>query len=434
MLENLRRHLFWVLDFFKGGKVNSNYKDVKKINENSTLSQILDSNKDKLDLLLKHIVSTVPFYSSYDINNEKLTSFPVVNKLIIRENFENFKSINFLNSHNHMVTTSGSTGQPFKIYHDLNKRNRNTADTIYFGQKAGFKIGNRLFYLRLWDKQYKKNELLSWFQNIAMYSVDDMDDNRIKKLIDELKNNGKGKGILGYSSALQTLCKYLDRIEHKPIHGKCSSVIAIAETLNEYVKERFNYYFGIEAVSRYSNSENGIIAQQALNSKTGHFKINWASYHIEILDLNKDIPVPLGTLGRIVITDLYNYAMPMVRYDTGDVGIIKNVEGELVFTKIDGRKMDMFTNTKGEFLSSHIIHKILQYRNIDQFQFIQEERANYTIKLKLLENFNFEDEEKIIKEYEAYFGDGSSVNVVYVDHIPALKSGKRKLVVNNVLM
>ena len=125
--------------------------------------------------------------------------------------------------------------------------------------------------------------------------------------------------------------------------------------------------------------------------------------------------------------------MPMIRYDTGDVGIMQSIDGDFVFSEIDGRKMDMFMATNGELLSSHIVHKILQYDNIDQFQFIQESRTTYTIKIKLLHQDSFKDERKVIEEYETYFGEDSKVNIEYVDVIPSLNSGKKKLVINKIL-
>ena len=69
--------------------------------------------------------------------------------------------------------------------------------------------------------------------------------------------------------------------------------------------------------------ENGILAQQKTASEN-EFIINWASYHIEILNIDTNELAPNGTVGRIVVTDFFNYAMPLIRYDTGDLGVIDN--------------------------------------------------------------------------------------------------------------
>jgi phenylacetate-CoA ligase len=434
LLEFLRRTLFWVLDFFKGGRVRKHYRDVKFIQENSHEPKAEIRKKYHLKRILEHAKITVPFYQE-KVNCILLQDFPVINKTFVRENFESLKSETFIKKHNHRIYTSGSTGNPFEILHDKNKRIRNTADTIYFGNKGGFKFGSRLYYLRLWDKQYKKSNILSWIQNISMHSVDELTEADIDKLIQNLEKDTSTKSILSYTSALQVLCNYLDQKGYNPGKIKVNSVIAIAESLNDYVRTSIKKHFNVKVVSRYSNSENGILAQQSIQSDTDNFQINWSSYYMEILDLNHDIPVKNGVLGRIVVTDLFNYCMPLIRYDTGDVGVMdvdpENQNGPLVFKMIEGRKMDMFTNTKGEYLSSHIIHKILQYGEIEQFQFIEEDDFEYIIKLKVLKNFDYSNEQKMMGEYQDYFGEEAVVKIEYVDNIPLLPSGKRKLVINN---
>ncbi len=209
----------------------------------------------------------------------------------------------------HMVTTSGSTGNPFTILQDRGKRFRNTADTIYYAEKTGFKVGHRLYYLRLWDKQYRKSKYLAWMQNMYMQSVDELNDQQIAGLISKLNADKSNKSIMAYVSALHSICKYLDRSGHDLVSSKMISVIAVAEGLNDHVQSRIKKYFGVEALSRYSNSENGIIAQQ--ETPGGDFKINHGSYHVEILDLNEDKAVAPGETGRIVVTDLFNYGLPL---------------------------------------------------------------------------------------------------------------------------
>src|SRR5690606_7067982 len=146
--------------------------------------------------------------------------------------------------------------------------------------------------------------------------------------------------------------------------------IAISEGLTPYTKDTLKTYFNVDTVSRYSNVENGIIAQQFLGT-TSYFVINTASYHVEILDFDKDIPLHHGEKGRIVITDLFNYCMPMIRYDTGDVGTMMHIDGKLVLTSVEGRKIDAITNTKGEIISNNILLLINNYHELNQCQLIQ---------------------------------------------------------------
>ena len=431
VLEFARRVLFWTADFLKGGDIRRHLNDISYIQMNYPNEESKKRERTYLTELLEHSVNTVPFYENLK-GKVALENFPVVDKAYIRENFELFRSEKYINKKKHKVSTSGSTGNPFCIYHNKTKRERNTADTIYFAKENGFEIGARLYYLRLWDKQYKKSSWLSWMQNIDMQSVDDLGEKEIEVWLKKFEKDTSTKSLLAYTSALQSIFKFLDAKKSTPLNTEVNSVIAIAEGLDDYVRTGVQKYFNTEVVSRYSNSENGIIAQQDIGKSK--FKINWASYHVEILDLNHDVPVEHGETGRIVITDLFNYCMPMVRYDTGDIGRMEmEFDGGLVFSKIEGRKMDMFTNTKGEFISSHIVHHILQFSGIDQFQFIEEENNEYIIKLKVSGSFDYKNEEKLTDRYKEYFGEDAMIRVEYVDEIPLLPSGKRKLVINNAM-
>ena len=432
---SLRRYLFWTFDFLKGQPVYAHYRDIKYINANCDSPRSQSRKEAYLKKLLNHACKTVPYYQNLD-PAVGLQGFPVINKSIIREHFESFQSEDFLEKHNHRVTTSGSTGNPFYIYHDSNKRDRNTADTIYFAEKSGYRLGERLFYLRLWDKQYKKPKWLAFLQNMSTeYSVDDLTESKISKLVNELSADKQPKHLLSYVSALETIYKYMDRNLMQPVNFNVKSIIGVAEGLNDYVIESTNKYFGQKIISRYSNSENGILAQQ--DKGNAAFEINLASYHVEILDLSSDAPVSPGATGRIVITDFFNFCMPMIRYDTGDVGRLEFVEcgtsRKPLLTSIGGRKMDMFTNTQGEYVSSHIIHHVLQYPGIDQFQFIEEENNEYFIKLKITADFDKSREKELIELYKGYFGPNANVFVEYVNEIPLLLSGKRKLVINKTI-
>ncbi|WP_222983926.1 CoF synthetase [Flagellimonas meishanensis] len=435
-LEKLRKGAFWTLDWLKGARVWKHYREITYIQGNPLSQRATAIRQEHLSKILDHAVRTVPFYSALAARKMDLAKFPIVDKQLIRENFEAFRSDSYKDKHTHQVLTSGSTGKPFKILQDKAKRDRNTADTLFFAKRAGYNVGARLYYLRLWDKQYQKGKIKSFVQNMVTYSVDELNDSNLAKLVSELNKDRSCINILAYTSALQTICDYLEKNNAEPLKGRFCSIIAVAEALGNDVREQIGKYFGVEAISRYSNSENGILAQRFPKTESTSFEINWASYHVELLDLNEDKPVELGKPGRIVVTDLFNYSMPMLRYDTGDVGIMEKdvISGHLTFTKIEGRKMDMFTNTKGEYISSHIIHHILQFRGIEQFQFIQEDFDEYVIKLKASKKLDEEDEGALVRQYQGYFGPEAHISLIYVEDIPLLPSGKRKLVWNNAIL
>lgn len=419
-LAQIREKAFWLVDTLKGGSIKSHLNEIKL----SIDSNIHDENHSrKLTLLLTHATSTVPFYRNY--SGTTISKFPVVDKTMMRNNSQ-FHSTAFNDSNRVSLVTSGSTGTPFKVYQNIDKKNRNSADTIYFANNAGFKIGNRLAYLKIWSEYNKKSNLQLWLQNVLPLDVIKLDDFQVKNFIDCLENDKTTYGLLGYSSALEHLARFLDKTTPRKI-ANVNSIIAMSEALSEETKKMLTKYFGAQAVSRYSNIENGIIAQQEINGSK-EFRINTASYFVEILNLESDEPVLGSELGRIVVTDLYNYAMPMIRYDTGDIGsFVEN--NNKYFEKIEGRKLDQIFATNGELISSYIVYKNMwQYTDIIQYQFVQFGKKDYLFKINTDTSFN--RQEQLKKEFKKYLGEDANFQIEFVDEIPLLSSGKRKKIVN----
>lgn len=426
MLGKLRYNLFWFVDCFKNNNVKRNYSEIKFINENYNSEFVQEKLVLFRDKLLQHAFESTKFYEKYI--GAKFTNLPVINKNIIRDNFSAFESEIYRRKQRFKVSTSGSTGTPFVTYLNKNKRLRNSADTIYFAEQSGFKIGDKLFYIRLWDDQHKKLSITSWILNIVPHNISDLRDNDIENLLQKLKSDNSNKGLLAYASAYDAICQYLDRIKSTRIDTKLKSIIAISERLSDYAKSSIYKYFGVKVLSRYSASETGILAQQSVSSD--NFNINWASYIVEILKNDSDEPVEEGEIGRIVITDLFNYAVPMIRYDTGDLGAMINSSDNKgpVLTKVEGRQMDMLYDTKGQLITSHIVHKICLFEGIMQYQLIQNAEKEYIFKINATREFREENE--LIEDYKNYLGEDANINIEYVQDIPVLSSGKRKKVIN----
>ena len=244
-----------------------------------------------------------------------------------------------------------------------------------------------------------------------------------------MKQNSSNKSMIGYASIFKKIVNYLDSINSQPLDCNFKSLIGISERLDPAIKVSIKKYFNVDMVSRYSNAENGMLAQQPKDKE--YFEINWASYYIEILNLNNNIPVIIGELGRIVITDLFNYCMPIIRYDTGDIGIMDIIDSKKVLTKVEGRIMDMLKNTSGEILSTSVLMVINKYTEVLQRQIIQKTKKEYLFKLKI-ENETFERQEDFVNEFKSYFGEDAIIKFEFVNEIPLLPSGKEQAIINEV--
>lgn len=425
--EKFRSKSFWAIDLLKGRPVRRHYNNIQHILENPSDSKTKLHKSTSLNAILKHAVTTTNYYKKFKL--AAISNFPVINKNTILENFNDFESNTFKESERLKITTSGSTGIPLQVWHDSNKKNRNTADTIYFSELANYHLGRTLVYIKLWDEKSNKNWITLFKQNIISHNVLDDSDSDIEQFLKKLINSRSQKTMIGYPSFFEQICKFLDHTDLNVKSANIKSIISIAETLSDNERNGMTKYFNTPIYNRYSNQENGIIAQQTLFSKD-EYLVNSASYFVELLHPKKDIPIAAGEVGRIVVTDLYSYAMPLIRYDTGDMAISTDNGAEVHSLKeLFGRRMDMIYDTEGNIVSPHIFYSVSKFSAHKQFQFIQDGKTTYTFRLNATKQQT--EEQQIIKYFKTYLGENAQIAFNYVNEIPVLESGKRKKVKNN---
>ena len=424
--QKIRQKLFWLTDILKGSPIKTILRITTCDLESNSLDELNKKNKNKLTALLNHAVSTTESYKKFSSYNS-LEDFPIVNKNVIRDNFKDFISNKIELKKCVKVSTSGSTGAPFAIYQNEDKVNKNIADNIFFSSKSNYEVGSYLIYIKIWSAKMSYKMRISFIKkNMYPCSVFNLSNVEIDNLIGRLNKIKTDICFIGYASALEKICKHLDELNENPVKFKIKSLITISESLNSYTREAAKKHFGVFPLSRYSNNENGIIAQQ-IRSDYSRFRINDSSYVIEIFDLNEDKKLGFGESGRIIVTDLYNLATPMIRYDTGDVGTMILVNDKPYFSEIHGRKLDLLYDTKGRLVPSHLSAKLCNYGDFKQFQLVQKGLKDYEINLNTNVKVN---ENKMIKEFTMYFGLDSNIKINYVNDIPLLGSGKRREVVN----
>lgn len=424
---NPRAVVFWLRDALRGGVISKYSKEVKSYLESTDYIE----NEAQLKHILDYSSQNVEFYKPYSAY-KSISDFPVINKIIIRENENRFIAPGYDKEKLFKEETSGSTGTPLVIYQDGIKRRRATADTIVFSEYAGDEFGCKCYYSRVWNAHNRKSALLARIQNIVMQDSDKLGDADLEAFITKLERDRSKKSVLIFASSLVALYQYALRREKKP-QAKIECFITMSESLPENVRVGVSELFNTVVVSRYSDCECGIIAQQCAHSNEYH--VNTGSFYVEILKFDSDQPAAEGEMGRIVVTDLYNHAMPLVRYDTGDVGIyaLKSEcgKGAKVLTRVDGRRVDCFYATNGEMLSPYVINNTMwRFTELRQYQFVQNGKNDYLLKLNAQPNSKIREEE-LLYAIKDYIGDDANINVEYVDEIPLLASGKRKQVICN---
>ena len=432
----LRTIAFWCLDAVKGGAVKKACMELKTFDVIDSRSTKLAKHQQlALQKLLQHANTTTKFYGK--IKGNCLSDFPVVDKNIIRKQQDDFMSNKYDKADLVAMATSGSTGTPFMCYQNIGKKRRVNAEVIYYSEKAGYSVGSNLIFLRAITKENYKSKLNQWIQNETLLDICNLDDKSIDKLLGKIdKASRAGSMILAYGSTFEVLKDYFYRKGLSSVpKSKVSGVVSSSEILFDDTRDAISNTFHCHCFSRYSNQENGIIGQD--DTENNVFILNEAHYIIEIFKMNTtDELAAEGEIGRIVVTDLYNHAMPMIRYDTGDIGSIAYVERNGVNKKaianFGGRRVDMVFDSYGNRLSPHIItNNFWSFPEIQQYQFVQENEIQYTLKINVGSEFLRQKEMKAL--LQLLLGDKAVINIKIVEEIPVLASGKRKYIVNKML-
>lgn len=409
-----RRTGFWLLDGIKGGQIGRHYDDIR-----SKLSTGADSH-DQLQLILDHATRTTPFYSRYSSND--LQDLPVATKAMYKNAFNDFQSNAYVGAPLYPVSTSGSSGMPFAMGQDAVKRSRVVAEVLYFNDICGYRLGDRLIWLRAWSTVPSKSRMARFAQNIIPIDLASMDDSVKKNIVLTLRRQ-RVNCILGYSSALWSLARYIDDEGYDGHEFGLRVVISDSESLQPTIKRRLESAFGCPVVDRYANAENGILG--CTKPRDDVFHLNSASYYFEFLKLSSNDPEDAGSLARIIVTDLYGYAMPMIRYDTGDLAIVAdNGPGQpRTLHSLDGRSADGIYDVGGRRLSSTYVGGLMGgFADIAQWQLVQEDASTYRIRVSMANStYDATDFESKLKPA---FGSDARVVVEFVESIPSEPNGK----------
>lgn len=434
-MKNLRYYAFWVNDLLKGAPVYRHYREIQ------TVFSGKDEEAEKLQKklvfnILKYAVTHTEFYKSY--NPQEKDSFPVISKLDVINNMDTMFSIKYKDKKDSLSTmsTSGSTGSPLKIYQDKNKILRNKADLLFFYNLGNYNVGDRYYYMRIWNEMNKKSKAELFKENFRMFDTANLDKKGADMFIEKLTSDKNKKVVIGFPSSFAAIMDYIE-IENK-INWNIKTIFTQAEQLPIKVKNRMLKVFQCPVLARYSNQENGILGQQPFTGEN-YFELNAGSYYIEFLKLDSNKPAAEMEEARIVVTDLFNKAIPMIRYDTNDIGIYsykRDKQGRMrkVLESVIGRKADYLYSNQRERLSPYIIITMMwKYTGIKQCQLIQENYDEVTLKVVYRENERNEAvEEQLSNEIKQVFGKETKLKIKNLEDIPREASGKRKYIISRI--
>lgn len=181
----------------------------------------------------------------------------------------------------------------------------------------------------------------------------------------------------------------------------------------------------VQVIDMYSAQEVGYIAFQCPEHE--HYHVQSETCLVEILD-SGNRPCEPGAMGRIVVTPLHSFAMPLLRYDLGDYAVAGEAcscgRGLPVLRRIVGRTRNLLVLPSGERISPTFINTFYEGLPVRQFQVIQRTRRDLEFKIVPLRPFTAAEEQRVKDLIAERLGPEFQTVLSYHDEIPRGPGGK----------
>jgi phenylacetate-CoA ligase len=213
-------------------------------------------------------------------------------------------------------------------------------------------------------------------------------------------------------------------------------IYSLGEKLYPEYRALITSFFGDGIIQYYANRENTVAATE-LND--GRMYINSEYCYVEFL--SSDGPCADGTPGDIVTTSLQNYAFPLIRYHTEDLGAshgypqgaLRNYETMEI---IGGRGKDLLLTMNG--LIAPQVLPVIERVCAGKFKRVQlEQRTLDDLVVRVIPNETFDhrhDPARIEAAYRECFQNQFKVEVELVEKIDRTDAGKYKFVISEPAM
>lgn len=334
-----------------------------------------------------------------------------------------------------LYASSGSTGEPFRYYITREEKARRWAIVFRYWGWAGLRAGipyvnltggaPGLFKGHPWLKR-----LEHWAARVLELPAFGLYEGNTADYVERIRRF-RPRVVRGYASTMYYLARYLqDRGEVLPLGG----VLTLGETLYPYQRELMEEVFACPVYDAYGGEAMEVAAQ------CGHhrgYHINAESILVEVVD-GGGRPLPPGERGQLVLTNLDNYAMPFIRYNIQDVGVLSGERcscgrGLPLLESVEGRLTDIFITPAGKVLVVHFFTLLLmRAEGVDQYQVVQERPDHIVVRVVPNDRYSAEEEVHLLAEIRRYVGPEVEVAIQRVAEIPLTRTGKRRFFISHV--
>jgi phenylacetate-CoA ligase len=411
--------------------------------------RLQDLQNIKLRRLIKHAYENVPYYNrqfkrhGLSPDNIKCTDdlkkLPLLTKDTLREQPDDFIAKNISKKYLVSGWTTGTSGTPVNA---LRSRESITFENaVLWRQKkwAGINIGCRkaAVWGSIWNNIIVPASCRRppfWRRNISdnqmLFSYYHISDETLPLYFRKLEEF-KPEYIEGFPSTILTLASFLKK---QGMFFPVKAVFTSSEPLYDIHRKEIEECFRTRVFDHYGQAERVVAASDCSEHKGLHVHPEYG-----VLELIKNnTPVPCGECGEIVGTGLNNYAMPLIRYRTGDTARISNLPCPCgrnlpLLQSIDGRSADSIITPHGRIIPGNgLMAAFHGIENIKKSQLVQEEIGRITVKIEKNSHNDDVDIKQLKLNLARCLGDETRVTVDIVDSIERGNSIKYRWVISEV--
>lgn len=405
--------------------VLASFREKGRLNSASA-DEIGRHQRDRLALLLRHARTAVPFYRgrlpdpegiTADNAFELLDRLPAVGRTDLQREPEAFRAEGADASV--PDATGGSTGTPMRFLVDRPTQIARESSLYWADSLLGWQPGERIAMLWGSDKDLRsamaqgRTRLRYLVDNRRWYNSFDMGPDRMDAFHADLQQ-WRPHTIVAYAGSICLYARHLKARGRQPVYP-LRGIVASAEVLTSAMRQEIESVFPCRVFDRYGNREFGAIAAE--DGCHDGLVLNRADCLVEV-------GAGAGECGPVRVTYLHNFAMPFLRYDTGDVASLR-ADGRL--SPVQGRSSDTMRTRDGRLIhGEYFTHLMYACPAVRQFQFIQKDLDTYVLKVAGSKADMAGYEAGWRKSLGEKLGEGICVTVEYVDRIAPLASGKHK--------
>jgi phenylacetate-CoA ligase len=335
-------------------------------------------------------------------------------------------------------STGGSTGEPLVFDLDLESNERRTAMTYRGYDWAGGGPGSRR--MLIWGVDLKQSSLWRRFKVELHHRFDH---ERVINCFDmsrasmplhfESMQRFRPEVIIAYTNAIYEFARFLD--EHALVPTHVRSIIVGAEKLYSFQRALIEKVFQAPVFETYGSREFMLIGAECDRHEGLHLSME--NLLVEVLDEDGGRTAD-GSEGDVVITDLFNRAMPFIRYRNGDRAIAGWTQcscgrGLPLLRQVVGRHLDVVRTPSDKLIpGEYFPHLFKDFPVVRRFQILQQRIDEIEIRIVVEPDWNDEIRQAIQSRMQSTLGNDLAIRWHQVDEIPLSKSGKLQVVVSEV--